>query len=67
MRHRRIIARDAAAADLPEDRRSPHLLPSTWPTPAPTPAVISELADDADIRTTTIYTPQPRAARARRR
>jgi site-specific recombinase XerD len=52
-----IVARHATAADLPEDRRSPHVLRHTFCThvaDADTDtAVIRELAD---IRTTTIYT-----------
>ena len=56
----RIVARHAQAADLPEDRRSPHVLRHTFcthlaDTGADT-AVIRELAGHADIRTTTIYT-----------
>jgi integrase len=58
----RIVARHAAAADLPEDRRSPHVLRHTFcthladtDTDADT-AVIRELAGHADIRTTTVYT-----------
>ena len=56
----RVVARHAAAADLPEDRRSPHVLRHTFcthlaDTGADT-AVIRELAGHADIRTTTIYT-----------
>ena len=56
----RIVARHSAAADLPEDRRSPHVLRHTFcthlaDTGADT-AVIRELAGHADIRTTTIYT-----------
>jgi site-specific recombinase XerD len=56
----RIVARHAEAADLPEDRRSPHVLRHTFCThPADAgadTAVIRELAGHADIRTTTIYT-----------
>lgn len=56
----RIVARHAAAADLPDDRRSPHVLRHTFCThlaDAETDtAVIRELAGHADIRTTTIYT-----------
>jgi integrase/recombinase XerD len=56
----RIVARHAAAADLPEDRRSPHVLRHTFCTHlADTGAdvgTIRELAGHADIRTTTIYT-----------
>jgi integrase/recombinase XerD len=56
----RIVARHATAADLPDDRRSPHVLRHTFcthlaDTGADT-AVIRELAGHADIRTTTIYT-----------
>lgn len=56
----RIVGRYAAAAGLPEDRRSPHALRHTFcthlaDTGADT-AVIRELAGHADIRTTTIYT-----------
>ncbi len=56
----RIVGRHAAAADLPEDRRSPHVLRHTFcthlaDTGADT-AVIRELAGHADIRTTTVYT-----------
>src|SRR5450755_960250 len=55
-----IIARHAANAGLPEDRRSPHVLRHTFcthlaDTGADT-AVIRELAGHADIRTTPIYT-----------
>jgi site-specific recombinase XerD len=52
-----IVARHAAAADLPEDRRSPHVLRHTHlaDSGADT-AVIRELAGHADIRTTTVYT-----------
>src|SRR3954447_1882141 len=56
----RIVARHAAAAALPDDRRSPHVLRHTFCThlaDADTDtAVIRELAGHADIRTTTIYT-----------
>ena len=56
----RIVARHAAAADLPADRRSPHVLRHTFCTHlADTGAdvgTIRELAGHADIRTTTIYT-----------
>ena len=56
----RIVSRYAAAAGLPEDRRTPHVLRHTFcthlaDTGADT-AVIRELAGHADIRTTTIYT-----------
>ena len=56
----RIVGRHAAAADLPEDRRAPHVLRHTFcthlaDTGADT-AVIRELAGHADIRTTTVYT-----------
>jgi site-specific recombinase XerD len=56
----RIVARHAAAADLPENRRSPHVLRHTFcthlaDTGADT-AIIRELAGHADIRTTTVYT-----------
>ncbi len=56
----RIVARHAQAADLPEERRSPHVLRHTFcthlaDTGADT-AVIRELAGHADIRTTTVYT-----------
>jgi site-specific recombinase XerD len=56
----RIVGRHAAAADLPDDRRSPHVLRHTFcthlaDTGADT-AVIRELAGHADIRTTTVYT-----------
>jgi site-specific recombinase XerD len=55
----RIVSRYAAAG-LPEDRRSPHVLRQTFCThlaDADTDtAVIRELAGHADIRTTTIYT-----------
>jgi integrase len=35
----RVVARHAAVADLPDDRRTCYATPSarTWPTPAPTP------------------------------
>jgi site-specific recombinase XerD len=56
----RIVARHATAADLPEDRRSPHVLRHTFCThladAGVDTAVIRELAGHADIRTTTIYT-----------
>ena len=56
----RIVGRHAHAADLPEDRRSPHVLRHTFCThladAAADTAVIRELAGHADIRTTTIYT-----------
>lgn len=56
----RVVARHAEAAELPEDRRSPHVLRHTFCThladaEADT-AVIRELAGHADIRTTTVYT-----------
>ena len=56
----RVVARHSAAADLPEDRRSPHVLRHTFCTHladvGADTAVIRELAGHADIRTTTIYT-----------
>jgi hypothetical protein len=56
----RIVARHAKAADLPEDRRSPHVLRHTFCThladAGANVAVIRELAGHADIRTTTVYT-----------
>jgi site-specific recombinase XerD len=56
----RIVARHAAAAGLPEDRRSAHVLRHTFCTnlaEGDTPVeVIRDLAGHADIRTTTIYT-----------
>jgi len=55
----RIVARHAAAAGLPEDRRSPHVLRHTFCTNLADNGepidVIRELAGHADIRTTTIY------------
>jgi len=56
----RIVARHAEAADLPVDRRSPHVLRHTSFTHlagnGADTAVIRELAGHADIRTTTVYT-----------
>lgn len=56
----RIVGRYAAAAGLPEDRRSPHVLRHTFCTSLANAGVdvgvIRELAGHADIRTTTIYT-----------
>lgn len=56
----RTVACHAAAAGLPEDRRSPHVLRHTYCThlaAAGVPVeVIRELAGHADIRTTMIYT-----------
>jgi integrase len=56
----RIVARHAAAAGVPEDRRTPHVLRHTFCTHLADAdadvAVIRELAGHADIRTTTIYT-----------
>ncbi len=56
----RIVAGHAAAAGLPEDRRSPHVLRHTFCTALAHAGVdvgvIRELAGYADIRTTTIYT-----------
>lgn len=56
----RVVERHAAAAGLPEDRRSPHVLRHTFCThlaDADVPVeVIGELAGHADIRTTMIYT-----------
>jgi site-specific recombinase XerD len=56
----RIVARHADAADLPEDRRSPHVLRHTFCThladAGADVGTIRELAGHADIRTTTIYT-----------
>lgn len=55
----RIVARHADAAGLPDDRRSPHVLPHTFCThladAGADTAVIRELAGHADIRTT-VYT-----------
>ena len=56
----RTVTRYAAAAGLPEDRRSPHVLRHTFCTHLASAGVaidvIRELAGHADIRTTTIYT-----------
>jgi integrase/recombinase XerD len=56
----RIVGRHAAAADLPDDRRSPHVIRHTFCThladAGADTAGIRELAGHADIRTTTIYT-----------
>lgn len=56
----RIVTRYAAAAGLPDDRRSPHVLRHTFCTHLANAGVaidvIRELAGHADIRTTTIYT-----------
>ncbi len=55
----RIVTRSAAAAGLPEDRHSPHVLRHTFCTHLANAGVaidvIRELAGHADIRTTTIY------------
>jgi Phage integrase family len=70
----RIVARYAQLAELPEDRRSPHVLRHTFCThlaESDEPIeVIRELVGHADIRTTTIYTdvfPRPPPERDRRR
>jgi integrase/recombinase XerC len=56
----RIVARYARLAELPDDRRSPHVLRHTFCTHLAESGeaieVIRELAGHADIRTTTIYT-----------
>lgn len=56
----RIVARHASAADLPEDRRSSHVLRHTFcphlADAGADTAVIRQLAGHADIRTTTVYT-----------
>ena len=56
----RIVTRYATLADLPENRRSPHVLRHTFCThlaDADVPIdVIRQLAGHADIRTTMIYT-----------
>ena len=56
----RIVTRYAAAAGLPADRRTPHVLRHTFCTHLADAGVaidvIRELAGHADIRTTTIYT-----------
>ena len=56
----RIVARRSEAADLPEDRKSPHILRHTFCThladSGADTAVIRDLAGHADIRTTTVYT-----------
>jgi integrase len=57
----RIVERYAAAAGLPDDRRSRHVLRHTFCThladSGADTAVIRELAGHADIRTTTIQPP----------
>jgi integrase/recombinase XerD len=54
------VVKHAAAAELPDDRRSPHVLRQTFCThladAGADTTVIRELAGHADIRTTTIYT-----------
>jgi site-specific recombinase XerD len=56
----RLVTRHAAAAGLPADRRSPHVLRHTFCTNLANNGqhvdVIRELAGHVDIRTTTIYT-----------
>ena len=56
----RIVTRHAQTADLPADRRSPHIMRHTFCTHLADAeadvATIRELAGHADIRTTTIYT-----------
>jgi site-specific recombinase XerD len=56
----RTVARYAEAAGLPENRRTPHVLRHTFCThladAGADVGTIRELADHADIRTTTIYT-----------
>ena len=56
----RIVAHHATSADLPEDRRAPHVLRHTFCTDLADAGadvvVIRELAGHADIRTTTVYT-----------
>jgi site-specific recombinase XerD len=52
----RIVGRHAAAANLPDHRRSPHVLRHTFCTHVGDTVVIRELAGHADIRTTTVYT-----------